>query len=148
MKKLIHAALFFITAMFALLNASAQTDASQKMQTYRVGIFAPLYLDSVFTPTDVWNITGGFNVNRFGNPQGFARWNTSMNMGVQRKLLAKKLSVTANVIDPFVNQQRRVFTYGTNFNLESFSLTQTRNFRLSVAYNFTKTQKPMLSIKK
>jgi hypothetical protein len=98
-------------------------------------------INSVFIPTDIWNITGGFNVNRFGNPQGYARWNTSMNMGVQKKFFKKKLSVTVNVIDPFVNQQRRVFTYGPNFNLESYSVTQTRNFRLSVAYNFTKVQK-------
>ncbi len=98
-------------------------------------------INSVFIPTDLWNITGGFNVNRFGNPQGFARWNTSMNMGVQRKFFKKKMTATVNVIDPFVNQQRRVFTYGTNFNLESYSVTNTRNFRLSVAYNFTKTPK-------
>jgi Outer membrane protein beta-barrel family len=98
-------------------------------------------INTVFTATDVLNITGGFNVNRFGNPQGFARWNTSMNMGVQRKFFNKKLTVTVNVIDPFVNQQRRVFTYGTNFNLESYSVTNTRNFRLSIAYNFTKAQK-------
>jgi outer membrane receptor protein involved in Fe transport len=98
-------------------------------------------INSVFLVTDIFNITGGFNVNRFGNPQGFARWNTSMNMGVQRKFFKKKMTARVNVIDPFVNQQRRVFTYGTNFNLESYSVTNTRNFRLSVAYNFTKTPK-------
>jgi hypothetical protein len=98
-------------------------------------------INAVYLPTDLWNVTGGFNVNRFGNPQGFARWNTSMNMGIQRKFFKKKSSATVNVIDPFVNQQRRIFTYGTNFNLESYSITQTRNFRLSVAYNFTKMPK-------
>jgi Outer membrane protein beta-barrel family/Carboxypeptidase regulatory-like domain len=107
-------------------------------------------INSVFLATDIFNITGGFNVNRFGNPQGFARWNTSMNMGVQRKFFKKKMSATVNIIDPFVNQQRRVFTYGTNFNLESYSVTNTRNFRLSVAYNFTKTpkKKPVLKLSK
>jgi len=98
-------------------------------------------INTVFLPTDITNITAGFNMNRFGNPQGFARWNTSMNLGVQQRFFKKKMTVTVNVIDPFVNQQRRVFTYGTNFNLESYSLTKTRNFRLSVAYNFTKTPK-------
>ncbi|OSZ77731.1 hypothetical protein CAP36_15310 [Chitinophagaceae bacterium IBVUCB2] len=98
-------------------------------------------INSSFTPTDLWNVTAGFNVNRFGNPQGFARWNTSMNMGLQKKFFNKKMTVTINVIDPFVNQQRRIFTYGTNFNLESYSITQTRNFRLSLAYNLTKTPK-------
>ena len=38
--------LFFSTHAF---NANAQTDSSKKMPTYRVAIFAPLYLDSVFS---------------------------------------------------------------------------------------------------
>lgn len=98
-------------------------------------------INSAFLPTDLWSIHGGFNINRFSNPQGYARWNTSMNLGVQRKFFRKKLVITVNTIDPFANQQRRIFTYGTNFNLENYSSTRTRNFRISVAYNFTKTQK-------
>lgn len=98
-------------------------------------------INSAFLPTDIWSIHGGFNINRFSNPQGYARWNTSMNLGVQRKFFRKKLVITVNTIDPFANQQRRIFTYGTNFNLENYSSTRTRNFRISVAYNFTKTQK-------
>lgn len=101
-----------------------------------------------YAPTDLWNITGSFNLNRFANPQGFARWTTSMNLGVQRKFLAKKLVVTVNVIDPLVQQRNRSFTYGTNFNLESFSTTNTRNYRLSVAYNFTKAVKKPVAVKK
>ncbi len=98
-------------------------------------------INSAFLPTDLWSIHGGFNINRFSNPQGYARWNTSMNLGVQRKFFRKKLVITVNTIDPFANQQRRIFTYGTNFNLENYSSTRTRNFRISVAYNFTKMQK-------
>lgn len=98
-----------------------------------------------YTPTELWNITGSFNLNRFANPQGYARWTTSMNLGVQRKFFAKKLVITVNAIDPFIQQQNRNFTYGPNFNLESFNTTQTRNYRLSVAYNFTKAvKKPVL----
>ena len=64
-----------------------------------------------------------------------------MNIGVQRKFFNKKLVTTLNVIDPFVNQERRVFTYGPNFAHESYSITNTRNFRISIAYSFTKQQK-------
>ena len=64
-----------------------------------------------------------------------------MNLGIQKKFFNKKLIATINIIDPFVNQQRRIFTYATNFNLESYSITQTRNFRLSLAYNLTTTPK-------
>lgn len=103
-------------------------------------------INSSYSPVDVWNINGGFNVNRFGNPQGYARWNTSMNLGVQRKFFNKKFVVTLNIIDPFVNQQRRVFTYGPNFAHESYSVTNTRNFRLSLAYSFAKKdrKKPLV----
>jgi hypothetical protein len=98
-------------------------------------------VNTSFLPTDLWSITASFNLNRFANPQGYARWNTSINLGLQKKFFNKKLVVTANAIDPFSNQQRRIFTYGTNFNLENYSNTITRNFRLTVAYNFTKLQK-------
>lgn len=102
-------------------------------------------VNSIFTPTDLWNITGSINFNRFANPQGYARWTSSMNLGVQRKFFHKKLTVTVNSIDPFVQQQNRNFTYGTNFTAESYSTTRTRNYRLSVAYNFNKTaKKPLL----
>ncbi len=94
-------------------------------------------INYTFTPTDRWNITGRFNLNRFANPQGYARWTTSMNLGLQRKFFEKKLVLTVNAIDPFVQQQNRVFTYGPNFNFESFNTTRTRNYRLSIAYNFT-----------
>ncbi len=98
-------------------------------------------INSSFIPGDLWNMTAGFNLNRFANPQGYARWNTSMNLGVMRKFFRKRMVVTFNTIDPFTNQQRKTFTYGTNFNLESYSFTRTRNFRLSVAYSLTKMAK-------
>ena len=137
------------------LNASASYTYStystfdRTVRKFRNGGSFTSNINSSFTPSDLWNLTGSFNINRFGNPQGFSRWSTSMNMGLQRKFFSKKMTVTINVIDPFVNQQRRVFTYGTNFNLESFSITQTRNFRLGLAYNFTKkAKKPVLPVKK
>jgi len=107
---------------------------------YRNGGSFTSNVNSTFSPKDIQNFTGSFTFNRFANPQGFARWSWSMNVGVQRKFFEKKLTVTANMIDPFV-QQSRNYTYGTNFNLQSFSTAQTRNFRLSVGYNFTKVAK-------
>ncbi len=50
MKKKIFTVLFFLAAIFSLLETSAQVaDTLPKIKTYRVGIFAPLYLDSVFS---------------------------------------------------------------------------------------------------
>lgn len=49
MKKRFLQTLFFLAAFFSLQQASAQVaDSAPKLKTYRIGIFAPLYLDSVF----------------------------------------------------------------------------------------------------
>lgn len=97
-------------------------------------------INATFIPKDVLNFTGNFTFNRFANPQGFARWNWSLKLGIQKKILNKKLTVALNIIDPFL-QENRVFTYGTNFYLKSFSTSQTRNFRLSLGYNLAKAVK-------
>ncbi|HKO80720.1 MAG TPA: outer membrane beta-barrel protein, partial [Chitinophagaceae bacterium] len=129
------------------LNASASYTYSQysefdkTVRKFRNGGAFTSNMNSSYLLSDLWNISGSFNLNRFSSPQGFARWNTSMNFGMQRKFFNKRMVITVNAIDPFSNQQRRIFTYGANFNLESYSNTRTRNFRLSVAYNFTKMQK-------
>lgn len=112
---------------------------------YRNGGSFTSNINSTWAPKDILNFTGSFTFNRFANPQGFARWSWSMNVGVQRKFFNKKLTVTANMIDPFV-QESRNFTYGINYFLRSYSTAQTRNFRLSLGYNLTKTaKKPSLS---
>jgi len=114
---------------------------------YRNGSSFTSNVNTTYTPTDTWNFTGSFTFNRFANPQGYAKWNSSMNFGVQKKLFNKKFVITANAIDPFVNNERRFFTYGTNFNHESFSLTHTRNFRISLAYNiYITVKKPTLKL--
>ncbi len=126
---------------------SVYSDFDKTVRKFRDGGSFSSNVNSTYTIRDTWNITGSFNLNRFGNPQGYARWNTSMNIGMQKKFFAKKLTVTVNAIDPFVNQQRRIFTYGPNFNLESYSETMTRNFRVSVAYSFTKQAKKPSPVK-
>jgi hypothetical protein len=56
------------------------------------------------------------------------------------------MTITLNLIDIFSQQRNRSYTYGTNFRLESYSETNTRNFRLSVGYNFTKVAKKRISL--
>ncbi len=98
-------------------------------------------LNSSYQFTDVLNTNASFTFNRFANPQGSVRTALSMNLGIQKKLLNKKLVIGFNIIDPFGQQQNKVVTYGTNFNLESYNSTQTRNFRFSLSYIFSKTPK-------
>jgi hypothetical protein len=49
MNKKIFTALLFLIGAFSFLNVNAQADSSKAFPTYRVGIFAPLYLDSMFS---------------------------------------------------------------------------------------------------
>jgi hypothetical protein len=93
-----------------------------------------------YTLRELYTVSGNFTYNHFANPQGVARSTMSMNLGLQAKLLAKKLSVTLNMIDPIFQQQNRNYTYGPNFALESFNTTQTRNYRFALGYHFSRTQ--------
>ncbi|HYC28458.1 MAG TPA: outer membrane beta-barrel family protein, partial [Chitinophagaceae bacterium] len=96
---------------------------------YRNGGSFTSNLNSSFIPADVWNFTNSFTFNRFANPQGSVRSNVSMNLGIQHKWLNKRLITTINFIDPFTPQKNRSFTYAPNFNVETYSSTQTRNVR-------------------
>jgi outer membrane receptor protein involved in Fe transport len=98
-------------------------------------------LNGSYQLTDLINANANFTFNRFANPQGSVRNTLSMNIGIQKKFFAKKFTVTLNIIDPLRQQQNRNFTYGSNFNLESFSTTNTRNYRLALSYTFKKKDK-------
>ncbi len=98
-------------------------------------------LNGSYQFNDVLNANGSFTYNRFANPQGTLNNNLSMNVGIQRKFFEKKFIVAINVIDPFSRQQNKTFTYASNFNLESFSATDTRNFRIALSYIFNKSVK-------
>lgn len=91
-------------------------------------------LGTSYTPHDRLSYSGQFNLNRFATPQGFARWNVSLNFGAQWKLFSKRMIVSLNAIDPFFDQKRVTYTYAPNFSLESFSRTRTRNYRTSIAW--------------
>ena len=129
------------------LNLSASytynkySDFDKTVRKYRNGGSFTTTLNGNYSIKDTWLFSGNFTTNRFANPQGSVNWNLSMNAGIQKKFFNKKLIVTANFIDPFRNQKTNTYTYGTNFTVHSFNTTQTKNYRLTLAYNFTKAQK-------
>lgn len=112
------------------------SEFDKAVNRYRDGGSLTTNLNTGYSPKDVWNFNGNFTYNRFANPQGTVHSTLSMNIGIQRKFFNKRFIVTANAIDPLVQQENRTFTYGPNFNVESYSLNETRNFRLTLAYNF------------
>jgi outer membrane receptor protein involved in Fe transport len=90
---------------------------------------------------DLLNSNMSVTYNRFANPQGTVRSTLSMNMGVQQKFFKKKMILSVSVIDPFRQQQNKFFTYASNFYLESFNTTKTKNFRVALSYLFSKKVK-------
>ena len=117
------------------------SDYDKTVRKYRDGGSFTTTLNGNYSIKDIWNFTGNFTTNRFANPQGSVNWNWSMNIGIQKKFFNKKFIATLNFIDPFRNQITNSYTYGTNFEVHSSSTTETTNYRLTLAYNFTKTIK-------
>lgn len=115
-------------------NKYSQFD--QLTYKYRNGSSINSGLNANYAPTPQWNFNGSATFNRFANPQGYVRWNSSMNIGIQRKFFDKRFIITANIIDPIRQQENRTYTYGTNFIHESYNYTRTRNYRLTLTYNF------------
>jgi outer membrane receptor protein involved in Fe transport len=128
-------------SLSASYSYNAYSNFDKEVRKFRDGGSFTSNFNANYNLKDLYNATGSFTFNRFANPQGIVSSTLSMNIGLQAKLLKKKLVTTFNIIDPFANQQRRTFTYGTNFALESYSMTQTRSFRLSLAYVLSKSQK-------
>ncbi len=113
----------------------------RKVRYFRNGGSFYSTLNGSYQFTDLLNANASFTFNRFANPQGTVRNTVSMNFGIQQKFFSKKVTVTLNIIDPFRQQQNKNFIYGSNFNLESYSTTNTRNYRLALSYTFKKKDK-------
>ncbi len=125
------------------------SDYDKTVRRFRDGGSFTSTLNGNYSAKDIWVFTGNFTTSRFANPQGAVSWNLSMNAGVQKKFFKKRFTVTVNFIDPFRNQQTNSFTYGKNFELRSYNTTQTKNYRLTMAYNFVKVaKKPPVKVKK
>ncbi|MBC7587704.1 MAG: outer membrane beta-barrel protein, partial [Chitinophagaceae bacterium] len=126
------------------MNASAgysfneYGEKSKALYKYRNGGTFYTSINYSFMPTTLITFEGNARYSSYADPQGRSKSNLTMTLGVQKKFFNKRLIVGLNAIDPFRVQQYTTYTYGTNFNIESFSSTQTRNFRLSVAYQLNK----------
>ncbi len=135
--------------MSASYTYNAYSVFDKTVRKFRNGASLTSNLNGNYSKKDIWNLTANFTLNRFANPQGSVNWNLSMNTGIQRKILDKRLILTLNFLDPFRNQKIENFTYGKHFELNSFQTTKTSNYRLTVAYNFIKKQRnPLSKIKK
>jgi hypothetical protein len=95
-------------------------------------------LNANYLYNSLLNVTASVSYNKFATPQGHARNNVSMTVGIQQKLLKKNLTLGLNIVDPFSQQENINFIQAPNYNLESYSSTVSRNIRITVGYNFKK----------
>jgi hypothetical protein len=129
------------------INASAGYSMNRygqrekQLLNYRDGNTFYTSFNCAYTPTSLLTVEGTTRFNSFASPQGKSRSNITMTFGVQKKLMNKRLNLGFNIVDPFVVQKFTTYTYGSNFNLESFNSTVTRNFRLTVSYQLNKIVK-------
>jgi outer membrane receptor protein involved in Fe transport len=128
-------------SLSATYSYNQYSEYDRRVNKYRNGGTFISNFSGTYSPIDVWNFTASCTYNRFANPQGTVRGTVSMNFAVQKRFFNRKLIVTVNAIDPFFQQKNNVFTYGSNFSVESFSSTKTRNFRLTLSYSLTKAPK-------
>lgn len=117
---------------------NAYNENEKKLYLYRDGGTFYSNVNYTYMPTNEWNLEGSARYNRYANPQGISRSNVSLNLGVQRKLLNRRLIVSFNMIDPFTPQQYVTVTRGQRFSIESVNSTTTRNYRFSVSYQLNK----------
>jgi outer membrane receptor protein involved in Fe transport len=110
-----------------------------EVNKFRNGGSVNARIQFTYAQATLWNITGNLQFNRYANPQGTVRSNLNMVLGGQYRFLDKKLTVSVQAVDPFVQQKYRTVTEGVNFTTESMSMTQTRNFRITLSYALSNT---------
>lgn len=113
-------------------------ESEKRLFKYRDGATFYTSLNYNFKPSNLLTFEGTARYNNFADPQGRSRSNLTVNLGVQRKFFDRRLIVSINVIDPTTQQQYQTFAYGANFNLESFSSSNTRNYRIAISYQLNK----------
>ena len=113
-------------------------ESEKRLFKFRDGATFYTSLNYNFTPSNLLTFEGTARYNNFADPQGRSRSNLTVNLGVQRKFFDRRLIVSINVIDPTTQQQYQTFAYGANFNLESFSSSNTRNYRIAISYQLNK----------
>ncbi len=96
-------------------------------------------LNYSYAPDNLTIIEANNRFSRYGSPQGTSRSNINMSISVQRKFFNKRVMVSLAAIDPLGIQTYHSFTYGPNFNIESYSESNTRNFRLTLSYQVSRT---------
>jgi hypothetical protein len=96
-------------------------------------------LNYSYSPDNLTIIEANNRYNRFASPQGNSRSNINMSISIQRKFFNKKLMIGLSALDPFGSQIYHSNTYAPNFAIESYSTSNTRNYRLTISYQISRS---------
>lgn len=105
-------------------------------------------LNYSFMPNSLTTIEANNKYNSYATPQGISRSNISMQISMQRKLFNKKVNVNISATDPFGLTKYKGHTEGPNFIIDSYSITNVKNFKLTISYQFNKTYIQKLTTEK
>ncbi len=113
---------------------NAYGEKEKELLKYRNGSSITFNLNGNYTPSSVIAFDASVRYNAFADPQGRTRSNISTQMGMQYKMLNRRLILAAAAIDPFTRQEITSVSQGPNFYINSYRTAITRNFRLAAAW--------------
>ena len=130
------------------MNYNSYSSKVKQLYKYINGGSYYTALNFIYSPDNLTVVQLNTRYSSFANPQGRTRSNINMTMGVQRKFLKKQLIVGITAIDPFGLLKYTGYTVAPNFIIDSYSTTNTQNFRLAISYQIsTSKMKSNLSSK-
>ena len=92
-----------------------------------------------YSPTKLTTIEANNRYGSYVNPQGKSNSNINIGLSVMHKFLNKKLIASLSAYDLFGSQTYRGYSEGTHFKIDSYSQSNTQNFRLSISYQISKS---------
>jgi len=119
-------------------NYNQYSDIEKSLYRYQDGGTYYSTFNYSYAPDKLTIIEGNNRYSSYANPQGRTHSNINMTLGIQHKFLNKKLIVSFTAIDPFGLQKYSGTSMGSNFTIQSYSASNTRNFRLSLSYQLSK----------
>jgi len=120
-------------------NYTQFSDIEKQLYLYHDGGSIYSALNYSYSPDNLTIIEANNRYNRFASPQGNSRSNINMSISIQRKFFNKKLMIGLSALDPFGSQVYHSNTYAPNFAIESYSTSNTRNYRLTISYQISRS---------
>ena len=120
-------------------NYNKYSDREKLLYKYVDGGGFYTTLNYSYAPDNLTVIEANNRYNSFAGPQGHSRSNINMSVSAMRKFFNKRVFISLAAIDPFGLQKYKGYSSGTNFNIESYSVSNTQNFRLSISNQISRT---------